>query len=103
MWDVKTKEERLIQTYHDIGYSWKKDSSTSTVAKINTIVNSTFMETSAYEFYLETKIITKFKLKYAQYNTVGGSIARMIVIHKCELVKVINKIAGKSQIYVITK
>ena len=46
--DMKTKEERLVQTYQDIGYVWKTDASMSAVVKINTIVNSTFTETSGY-------------------------------------------------------
>ena len=93
---MKTKEERLVQTHHDIGYAWKTDASTSTVAKINTIVNSMFAKTSGYEFYLETKIMKKFKLKYTQDNTVKKSIARMIIMRKCELAQVLNKRVNKT-------
>ena len=38
--------DRLVQTYHDIGFVLETDSSTNTAAK--TIVNSTFIETSGY-------------------------------------------------------
>ena len=60
-------------------------------------MNSTFTDTSGYEYYLETKIMKKFKLKYTQEDNMGkGSIARMIVLRKCELAKVINKRAEKT-------
>ena len=45
MQDTKTKEDRLVQTYHDTGFAWESESLTNTAAKINTIVNSTFTET----------------------------------------------------------
>lgn len=46
--DMKTKEERLVQTYQDFGYAWKTNASMSTIAKVNKIVNSTLTETSGY-------------------------------------------------------
>ena len=102
--DKKTNTDRLIQTYQDIGYTWKNDFAPSTASKINMIINSTFTDTSGYEYYLETKIMKKFKLKYTQEDNISkGSIARMIVLRKCELAKVINKRAEKTHQKKISK
>ena len=86
----KNKEIRSIQTYWDIGLVWKQDGSVKTAGKINTIVNTTFTDSSGYKYYLEAQIMKKYKLKYKNDQT-KGSIARMIVLRKCELAKVINK------------
>ena len=49
----KKKETRSIQTYQNIGLAWKQDSSVQTAGKINTIINTTFTDSSGYEYYLE--------------------------------------------------
>ena len=59
-------------------------------------MNNTFTQKSGYEFYLETKIMKKFKLKFIEDSHCKGSIARMIVTRKCELSKVINKRAERT-------
>ena len=89
--DKKTKQVRLIQTYNDIGLAWKSDDSTECASKINMIMNNTFTESSGYEIYLEIKITKKIKLKYTEDVSLKGSIARMIILRKCKLAKVINK------------
>lgn len=94
--DKKTGEMRKIQGFRDIGYAWQSDNDPKTAAKINTIINSTFTDNSGYEYYLESKIMKDFKLKYAGDLDIKGSIARMIVMRKCELAKVINKRAEKT-------
>ena len=89
---VKDKKNQMrgVKSYADIGLAWKQDGSVNTAGKINTIVNTTFTDSSGYEFYLEAQIMKKFKLRYTEGQT-KGSIARMIVLRKCELAKVINK------------
>ena len=94
--DKKTEETRSVQSFSDIGYAWSTDSSPDCAAKINTVINNTFSESSGFEYYLETKIMKKFKLKYIDDVSMNGSIARMIVVRKCELGKVINKRAEKT-------
>ena len=58
--------------------------------------DNTFTENSRYEYYLETKIMKKFKLQYIEDACIKWSIARMIVTRKCELAKVINKRAERT-------
>ena len=94
--DKKTGESRNIQSFKDIGAAWKNNNDNTTAAKINTIINKTFTEKSGYEFYLETKILKQFKIKYADELEIKGSIARMIVMRKCELGKAINKRSEKT-------
>ena len=94
--DKKTGELRKVQGFRDIGLAWKTDNEPKTAAKINTIINSTFTENSGYEYYLETKIMKEYKLKYGDDDNIKGSIARMIVLRKCELAKSINKRAEKT-------
>ena len=94
--DKKTEETRSVQSYSDIGYAWSTDDSPECAAKINTVINNTFSEKSGFEYYLETKIMKKFKLKYTDDVSMKGSIARMIVVRKCELGKVINKRAERT-------
>ena len=67
------------------------DDSPECAAKINTAINNTFTENSGFEYYLYTKIMEKFKLKYTDDVYTKGSIARMIVMRKCEWGKLINK------------
>ena len=94
--DKKSEISRIVQSYKDIGLAWKSDDSIECAAKINTIMNNTFTENSGYEYYLETKIMKKFKLQYIEDTCIKGSIARMIVTRKCELAKVINKRAERA-------
>ena len=78
--------DRLVHTYHDIGFVLETDYPKNTAAKMNTIVHSTFIETSGYEYYTEMNIMKNFKLEYTlEDNAVKGSIACMIVMRKCEL------------------
>ena len=65
------------------------------MAKINTVINNTFTENSGFEYSLYTKIMKKFKLKYTDDVSIKGLIARMIVMRKYELGKVINKRAER--------
>ena len=101
--DDKMQTSRLSQSYSDIGLAWKLDASTETAAKIDNIINNTFTQKSGYEFYLEKKLMKKFKLKYAEDSHVKGSIARMIVTRKCELSKVINKRVEQTRQKIILK
>ena len=94
--DKITKELRSVQSYADIGYAWSCDDSPECAAKVNTVINATFTESKGFEYYLETKVMKKFKLRYAEDVSMKGSIARMIVIRKCELGKVINKRTEKT-------
>ena len=87
----KSNDRRRVQSYRDIGLAWKQDDSSEIAAKINTIVNTTFANNSGYEYYIEGQIMKNFNLKYDDDATTKGSIARMIVLRKCELAKVVNK------------
>ena len=88
--DKKTGELRNVQSFKDIGAAWKNSNDNTTAVKINTIINKTFTENSGYKFYLETKIMKEFMIKYSDDLEIKGSVARMIVMRKCELGKAIN-------------
>ena len=94
---------RTVQGFRDIGSAWKLDNNPSNAAKINTIINSTFIENCGYEYYLETKIMKQYKLKHGDDHNIKGSIARMIVLQKCKLAKAINKRAEKTHQQKIVK
>ena len=89
--------------FRNIGSAWKLDNDPKIAAQLNTIINSTFTENSGYEYYLETKIMKEYKLKYGDDLDIKGSIARMIVLRKCELAKAINKRAEKTHQQKIVK
>ena len=89
--DKKTGELRNVQSFKDIGAVWKKKNNNTTSVKINTIINKTFTENSGYKFYLETKIMKEFMIKYSDKLETKVSIAQTIVMRKCELGKAINK------------
>ena len=101
--DKKTGELRNVQGFRDIGAAWKRDNDPKVAAKINTVINTTFTDNSGYEYYLETKIMKQYKLKYGDDLDIKGSIARMIVLRKCELAKSINKRAEKTHQQKIVK
>lgn len=89
--DKKTEGMRLVQKYSNIGSIWESNDSTKTASQINISINSTFTNNIGYEYYIESKILNEFKLKYPQNCNIKDSITRMVVIRKCELAKVINK------------
>ena len=85
-------EERLIQTFNEIGLKWKDDSSVETATKINSIINGHFEEWHGYEYYMENEIMNQFNLKYCSNDdTTKGSIARMVVKKRVNLSKAINR------------
>ena len=50
-------EERLVQTFNEIGLKWKDDSSVETAIKIDDIINGNFEECHGYKFYTEDEIM----------------------------------------------
>ena len=64
--DNKTHTLILCQSYSDIGLVWKIDTLAETAAKLNTITNNTFTQKSIHEYYLKTKLMKKFKIKYTE-------------------------------------
>ena len=85
-------EERLVQTFNEIGLKWKDDSSVEMETQINSIINGHFEEWHGYEYYMENEIMDQFKLKYCSNDdTTKGSIARMVVKKRVNLSKAINR------------
>ena len=85
-------EERLIQTFNEIGLKWKDDSSVETATKINSIINGHFEEWHGYEYYMENEIMNQFNLKYCSNDDMTkGSIARMVVKKRVNLSKAVNR------------
>ena len=96
--DVKTVQKSQVQNFGDIGLSWKCDSSHEQAVKVYEVMHGTFDDQAGYEYYMETSIMKKIKIKYEDLTTssIKGCIARMIVNRKCVLTKLINKRAEKS-------
>ena len=89
-------EERLVQSFKEIGLKWKEDGSVETACKVNDIINGYFEEYQEYEFYMENKIMEQFNLKYAaSTDMINISIARMVV--KNELILAKPLISGQIQ------
>jgi len=81
------------QKFGYIGLAWKCDASHDQVVKVNAVMYFTFNHEQGYEYYLESSIMRKFRLKYGNNITsnIKGFIARMIVNRKCVLAKMTNK------------
>ena len=44
-----------------------------------------------FKYEIEARVMEQFKIKYVEDQDMKGSVARMVVIRKCELAKSINK------------
>ena len=80
-----------VQNFYDIGSAWKNDDSMECVTMINTVINTMWSDWDGFEYDIETRVMEKFKINYAEDQDMKGSVARMVVIRKCELAKSINK------------
>jgi len=95
-----SKKEGLfnVQKFGDIGLTWKCDASHDQEVKVNAVMHYTFHIEQGYEYYLESSIMKKLRLKYENNITsnIEGCIPKMIVDRKCVLTKMVNKRAERS-------
>ena len=55
----------LVESFTEIGKSWKTDDSVENANKINQVVYRIFDSSKGYEYYLEKGIMSKLKLEYS--------------------------------------
>ena len=72
------------------------DDSVEMATKVNRIINNVLTQKLGYKFYLETKLMKKFELRYPEDFHVEDLITRMIVTEKYEPSKVIHKQAERT-------
>ena len=58
-----------VETIRDIGTAFHCDNSVSTATKVNSVLNDTFKDSGTYEFYIETEIMRRLRLRYVQVKT----------------------------------
>ena len=88
---LKKQNGEPIQNFYDIGSAWKYDDSTECATMNNTLINTMWLDWDGFEYDIETRVMERFKIKYVEDEDMRGSVVRMVVIRKCELVKSINK------------
>ena len=88
---LKKQNGEPVENFYDIGSAWKNDDSTECATMINTVINTMWSDWDGFEYEIEARVMEQFKIKYVEDQDMKGSVARMVVIRKCELAKSINK------------
>ena len=57
-----------VQSFNDIGQAWHDDDSHKQAVKLNEVMHAIFEEECGYEFYMETAVMKKMKIKYENKN-----------------------------------